>query len=407
MAHIAGPLQDLTVLDLSRVLAGPWATQFLGDLGARVIKVERPGAGDDTRGWGPPFVGDGSGDATYYLCANRNREAIAIDFGRPEGAELVRRLAERADVLVENFRTGTLSRYGLDPAQLRARNPRLVTCSITGFGQTGPDAGRAGYDVLIQGVGGLMSLTGRPDGTPGAGPLKAGIPVADLVTGLYAAGTILAALWHVRSAGEGQHIDLALLDCQVAVLANHWASYLNAGVVPGRLGNAHPTVVPYRDFQTADGDVIVAVGSDLQFRRLAEALGRGDLAADPRFTTNAGRCRHREELEAQLEGTLKDWRTAELLEVLDRVGVPAGPIQDLSAVFHHPQVIARALVQRVQRVTGAEVALVGHPARLSRTPAAVRTAPPVRGEHTRAILEGDLGLSPAEIDRLFAEGVVA
>lgn len=403
----AGPLAGVLVLDLSRVLAGPWATQALGDLGARVIKVERPGPGDDTRGWGPPFLDDGSGDSTYYLCANRNKEAIAIDFATPEGAALIRRLAGNADVLVENFRTGTLARYGLDPAELRLGNPRLVTCSITGFGQTGPEAGRAGYDFLVQGMGGLMSLTGRPDGVPGGGPLKAGIPIADLVTGLYASTSILAALLHARATGQGQHVDAALMDSQIAVLANHWSAFLNADVVSARLGNAHATVVPYRDFRVADGEVIVAVGSDSQFAKLCALLGRADLAADARLATNAGRQQHRAWLEAELGATLARWQSADLLAAMAREGVPGGPINRLDAVFAEPQVEARDLVASCQRSTGAEVRLVGYPHRLSATPASVRSAPPRIGEHTRLVLESDLGLGPDEIDRLFRQGIVA
>lgn len=406
-APAPGPLAGLFVLDLSRVLAGPWATQTLGDLGARVIKVERPGAGDDTRGWGPPFLEDGSGDSTYYLCANRNKEAIAIDFATPEGAELVRRLAMKADVLVENYRTGTLARYGLDPADLRALNPRLVTCSITGFGQTGPDAARAGYDFLVQGMGGLMSLTGRADNEAGGGPLKAGVPIADLVTGLYASTSILAALMHARATGQGQHIDAALMDSQVAVLANHWSAYLNAGRVPGRLGNAHATVVPYRDFQVADGEVIVAVGSDSQFRKLCRLLAREDLAADPRLVTNAGRQRHRDWLEAELQGTFAGWRAADLLAAMAAEGVPGGPINRLDAVFAEPQVVARELVEDCPRATGAALRLVRYPHLLSATPATVRQAPPRIGEHSRAILADLLAMDEAGIDRLMAAGVVA
>ncbi|WP_448578690.1 CaiB/BaiF CoA transferase family protein [Thermaurantiacus sp.] len=402
-----GPLWGVLVLDLSRVLAGPWATQILGDLGARVIKVERPGAGDDTRGWGPPFLDDGSGHSTYYLCANRNKESIAIDFARSEGAALIRALAVRADVLVENYRTGTLARYGLDPDQLRALNPRLVTCSITGFGQTGPDAARAGYDFLVQGMGGLMSLTGRPDGAPGGGPLKAGIPIADLVTGLYASTSILAALLHARATGEGQHIDAALMDSQVAVLANHWSAYLNAGVVPERLGNAHATVVPYRDFRVADGEVIVAVGSDSQFLKLCHLLGRDDLAADDRLKTNAGRQTNRAWLEEELEHSLSAWRADDLLKAMAKQGVPGGPINRLDAVFAEPQVKARALVESCPNGQRPPLDLVRYPHLLSATPATMRSAPPRLGEHSRAILAADLGLAEEEIDRLMEAGVVA
>ncbi len=407
MEASAGPLSGVLVLDLSRVLAGPWATQILGDLGARVIKVERPGAGDDTRGWGPPFLDDGTGHSTYYLCANRNKEAIAIDFAQAEGAALIRALAARADVLVENYRTGTLARYGLDLEELRALNPRLVTCSITGFGQTGPDASRAGYDFLVQGMGGLMSLTGRPDGAPGGGPLKAGIPIADLVTGLYASTSILAALMHARATGDGQHIDAALMDSQVAVLANHWSAYLNAGVVPQRLGNAHATVVPYRDFRVADGDVIVAVGSNSQFLKLCRLLGRDDLAADDRLRSNAGRQTNRAWLEEELQQTLSAWRADDLLAAMAKEGVPGGPINRLDAVFAEPQVKARALVESCPNGAQPPLSLVRYPHLFSATPATVRRAPPRLGEHSREILGDDLGLDVDEIDRLIAKGVVA
>lgn len=398
-----GPLAGVRVLDLSRVLAGPWATQALADLGATVWKVERPGAGDDTRGWGPPFLSDGSGDACYFAAANRNKQALAIDFAHPEGAALIRALAGHADILVENFRTGTLARHGLDPSDLRRINPRLVTCSITGFGQTGPRAHEAGYDFLIQGMGGLMALTGEP----GGGPLRAGIPVADLATGLYATVSMLAALHHARATGEGQHIDAGLLQAQVAILANHWANYLNAGVVPGRSGNAHATVVPYRDFPAADGTLIIAVGSDRQFRALAEVLGRPELADDPRFATNAGRQIHRTALEADIESATAQRSRADLLAALAEAGVPAGPINGLAEVFADPQVEATGLVRTVCRDDGTPLRLVGYPQKLSVTPASVRTAPPRLGAHSRTVLAEVLGLAGSELDRLEAEGVIA
>ncbi|WP_194744458.1 CaiB/BaiF CoA transferase family protein [Thermaurantiacus tibetensis] len=398
-----GPLAGVRVLDLSRVLAGPWATQALADLGATVWKVERPGAGDDTRGWGPPFLPDASGDACYFAAANRNKKALAIDFGKPEGAALIRALAGHADLLVENFRTGTLARHGLDPAELRKANPRLVTCSITGFGQTGPRAKEAGYDFLIQGMGGLMSLTGEP----GGGPLRAGIPVADLATGLYATISMLAALHHARATGQGQHIDAGLLQAQVAMLANHWANWLNAGRVPQRSGNAHATVVPYRDFPAADGTLIIAVGSDRQFAALARVLGRPDLAGDPRYATNAGRQTHRALLEAEIAAeTAKRPREA-LLAALTEAGVPAGPINSLPEVFADPQVEATGLVATVARADGTPIHVVGYPQRLSATPASVRSAPPRLGEHTRAILAEVLGLAEPELARLEASGVIA
>lgn len=399
----AGPLADVRVLDLSRVLAGPWATQALADLGATVWKVERPGAGDDTRGWGPPFLSDGSGDACYFAAANRNKLALAIDFTHPEGAALIRALARHADLVVENFRTGTLARHGLDLADLRRANPRLVTCSITGFGQTGPRAREAGYDFLIQGMGGLMAITGEP----GGGPLRAGIPVADLATGLYAGISMLAALHHARATGQGQHIDAGLLQAQVAMLANHWASWLNAGVAPGRSGNAHATVVPYRDFPTSDGTLIIAVGSDRQFRALADVLGRPDLAADPRYTTNADRQQARAALEAEIAAETAKRTRADLLAALADAGVPAGPINALPDVFADPQVAATGLVATVAREDGTVLRLVGYPQTLSATPATVRSAPPRLGQHTREVLHDVLGLGDAELDRLEAAGAIA
>lgn len=404
-----GPLAGLRVLDLSRVLAAPWATQILGDLGAEVLKVERPGKGDDTRGWGPPFLQDGSArpDAAYYLCANRNKRSVAIDFARPEGAALVRRLAEDADVLVENFRTGGLAKYGLDAPALLAANPRLIYCSVTGFGHTGPYAARGGYDFLIQGMSGLMSVTGRPEGEPGAGPLKVGVPVSDLFTGLYATVAVLAALNHRNRSGEGQHIDCALLDSQVALLVNQAMNYLVGGEVPRRLGNAHPNVVPYRDFAASDDYVLVACGNDGQFRALCALLGRDDLAADPRFATNAGRLRERRVLEVELARAIAPWRAAELLAAMGKAGVPGGPINSIDQVLADPQVAAREMLRAMRRDDGTEVQVIGFPGRLSRSPASYRLAPPRLGQDTRAVLEAELGLGGAEIEALRTAGVVA
>ena len=404
-----GPLAGLRVLDLSRVLAAPWATQILGDLGAEVLKVERPGKGDDTRGWGPPFLQDGSArpDAAYYLCANRNKRSVAIDFARPEGAALVRRLAADADVLVENFRTGGLAKYGLDAPALLAANPRLIYCSVTGFGHTGPYAARCGYDFLIQGMSGLMSVTGRPEGEPGAGPLKVGVPVSDLFTGLYATVAILAALNHRNRSGEGQHIDCALLDSQVALLVNQAMNFLVGGEVPRRLGNAHPNVVPYRDFAASDDYVLVACGNDGQFRALCALLGRDDLAADPRFGTNAGRLRERRVLEVELARAIAPWRAAELLAAMEQAGVPGGPINSIDQVLADPQVAAREMLRAMRRDDGTEVQVIGFPGRLSRSPASYRLAPPRLGQDTRAVLEAELGLGGAEIEALRTAGVVA
>ncbi|MBP0443798.1 CoA transferase [Roseomonas sp. SSH11] len=408
-APALGPLAGMKVLDLSRVLAAPWATQILGDLGAEVLKVEQPGKGDDTRGWGPPFLEDGSDrpDAAYYLCANRNKRSIAIDFSRPEGAALVRRLAAEADILVENFRTGGLAKYGLDAPALLAANPRLIYCSITGFGQSGPYASRGGYDFLIQGMSGLMSVTGRPEGEAGEGPLKVGLPVSDLFTGLYAAISILAALNHRTRSGEGQHIDCALLDSQVALLVNQAMNYLVGGEVPRRLGNAHPNVVPYRDFAAADDYILVACGSDGQFRALCTLLGREDLANDPRYATNAGRLRDRRRLELEIAHAIAPWRAAELLAAMAEAGVPGGPINTIDQVLSDPQIIAREMLQVMRRDDGTEVTVIGFPGRLSRSPASYRLAPPRLGQDTRAVLATELGLSEAEIEALRAAGVVA
>lgn len=404
----AAPLAGLKVLDLSRVLAAPWATQILGDLGAEVLKVEQPGRGDDTRGWGPPFLEDGSArpDAAYYLCANRNKRSLAIDFARPEGATLVRRLAAEADVLVENFRTGGLAKYGLDAASLRAGNPRLIYCSITGFGQTGPYAARGGYDFLVQGLSGLMSITGRPDGVPGGGPMKVGIPVSDLFTGLYATVSILAALNERARSGLGQHLDCALLDSQLSVLVNQAMNYLVGGVTPQRLGNDHPNVVPYRDFAAADDYIIVACGNDGQFRALCRLLGLEALAADERFATNAGRARHRRELEVTLSHAIAPWKAADLLAAMDAAGVPGGPINTIDQVLADPQVAARGLLREMRRQDGTPVTVIGYPVQFGRTPPRYDLAPPRLGQDTAAVLAERLGLDAAELERLRAAGIL-
>ena len=338
----SGPLTGVTVLDLSRVLAGPWATQIFADLGAQVIKIERPGAGDDTRSWGPPFTSraDGTaGDAAYFFACNRGKKSVAVDIARPEGAAIVRALAAKADVLVENFKVGGLARYGLDYPSLHQVNPRLVYCSITGFGQTGPYAPRAGYDFMIQGLGGIMDLTGDPDGEP----QKVGVAYADIFTGVYAAVAILAALRRRDATGEGAHVDMALLDCQVGVLANQAMNYLASGEAPRRLGAAHPNIAPYQTFPTADGHVILAVGNDGQFAKLCDELGALELAHDPRFATNADRVRHRAILSAGLSERTRKRGSEELLANLARRGVPAGPINTVAQVFADPQVIARGM----------------------------------------------------------------
>ncbi len=395
-----GPLSHLRILDLSRVLAGPWATQTLADLGAQVIKVERPGAGDDTRGWGPPFL-EGTREAAYFLSANRGKRSVAIDFTRPEGQALVRDLARHCDVVVENFKVGGLKKYGLDWDSLRVVNPRLVYCSITGFGQDGPYARRAGYDFMIQGMGGLMSLTGEPES-----PVKVGVAVCDVFTGLYAAVGILAALAHRDRTGRGQFIDLALLDVQVATLANQAANYLVGGVVPQRLGNAHPNIVPYQAFATADGHVILAVGNDSQFAKFCEVAGRPEWSADERFATNRDRVENRAALVPMIEAAMRERTSGEWLAALEDVGVPCGPINTLDQVFADPQARARGLRVEVPHGSGRPVATVASPIRLSETPVAYEQGPPLLGEHTDSVLSDVLALDADELARLRAAGVV-
>ncbi|MBD8575109.1 CoA transferase [Pseudomonas syringae] len=404
-----GALSHIRVLDLSRVLAGPWAGQILADLGADVIKVERPVSGDDTRAWGPPFLRDENGhdtsEAAYYLSANRNKQSVTIDFTRPEGQALVRELAARSDVLIENFKVGGLEAYGLDYPTLKAINPRLIYCSITGFGQSGPYARRAGYDFMIQGLGGLMSLTGRAEAEEGAGPVKVGVALTDILTGLYSSTAILAALAHRDQGGEGQHIDMALLDVQVACLANQAMNYLSTGVAPRRLGNAHPNIVPYQDFPTADGDFILTVGNDSQFRKFAEVAGRPEWAEDSRFKSNALRVAHRAELIPLIRQVTVFRTTTQWVAELEAAGVPCGPINDLAQVFADPQVVARGLAIELPHALGGTVPLVASPIRLSQTPVEYRRAPPLLGEHTQAVLRDVLGLSDEAI-ALLHEGLV-
>ncbi|MGF7176485.1 CaiB/BaiF CoA transferase family protein [Azospirillum doebereinerae] len=400
---MAGPLSHIKVLELSRVLAGPWAAQTLADLGADVIKVERPGAGDDTRAWGPPWAGDQS---AYFLSANRGKRSITIDFERPEGQELVRKLAAQADVVIENFKVGGLVKYGLDYDSLKAINPKLVYCSITGFGQTGPYRNRAGYDFMIQGMGGLMSVTGQPDGEPGAGPVKVGVAVTDIFTGLYAAIGVMGALAHRERTGQGQWVDLALLDVQVAVLANQAMNCLVGGTAPQRLGNAHPNIVPYQAFPTRDGYIILAVGNDGQFAKFAQVAGRPELAKDERYATNPARVAHRKELVALLEELLLARDSADWLGALEAVGVPCGPINDLSAVFADPHVQARNIRQDLPHPVLGTVPTVASPIHYSETPLVHDTAPPTLGQHTDAVLAEALGLSAADIAELRGKGVV-
>ncbi|MDP2035305.1 MAG: CaiB/BaiF CoA-transferase family protein [Polaromonas sp.] len=393
------PLTGVRVLDLSRVLAGPWAGQLLADLGADVVKVEKPGAGDDTRAWGPPYLKDESGrdtsEASYFLCANRNKRSVAIDIASPEGQAQVRALAQQADVLLENFKVGGLQRYGLDYASLKQANPRLVYCSITGFGQTGPYAARAGYDFLIQGMGGLMSVTGQPDGEPGAGPQKVGVALTDIMTGLYATIAVQAALAERATSGLGQHIDLALLDVQIACLANQASNYLAGGLVPRRMGNAHPNIVPYQAFPTADGDIILAVGNDGQFAKFCVVAGHPEWSSDERFASNAQRVANRAVLvpllrQATVMRTSTDWIAA-----LEAAGVPCGPINRIDEVFADPQVVARGLQIALPHALAGSVPLVANPIRLSGSPVAYQRPPPLLGEHTEEVLAQWLGAAAA------------
>ncbi|MGI3744294.1 MAG: CaiB/BaiF CoA transferase family protein [Janthinobacterium lividum] len=405
-----GALSHLRVLDLSRVLAGPWAGQILADLGAEVIKIERPGNGDDTRAWGPPFLkdprGENTSEAAYYLSANRNKQSVTIDFTQPEGQKLVRELAAKSDIVIENFKVGGLKAYGLDYESLQLENPRLIYCSITGFGQTGPYAKRAGYDFMIQGLGGLMSLTGLAEGEDGAGPVKVGVALTDILTGLYSTSAILAALAHRDQGGPGQHIDMALLDVQVACLANQAMNYLTTGVSPRRLGNAHPNIVPYQDFPTADGDFILTVGNDSQFRKFAEVAGHPQWTDDPRFSTNKQRVAHRAELIPLIRQATVFKTTAEWVAALEVAGVPCGPINDVAQVFADPQVQFRGLKVELPHALGGSVPQVASPIRLSATPVEYRRAPPLLGEHTLEVLTGILGLSDTDVITLREAGVL-
>jgi crotonobetainyl-CoA:carnitine CoA-transferase CaiB-like acyl-CoA transferase len=404
-----GALSHIRVLDLGRVLAAPWATQILGDLGAEIVKIEQPGVGDETRYFGPPFLNaaeGGRGDAAYFLTANRNKKSVTLDFAKPEGAALVKRLARRSHVVVENFKTAALARYGLDYQSLAAENPGLIYCSLTGFGQEGPRKDKAGYDYLIQGMGGLMSITGQPDGAPGAEPMKVGVAVSDLVTGLYTTIAILTALLHQARTGEGQSIDMALFDCQAAALANQAANYMVGGFLPTRLGNAHPNIVPYQVFATADGYLILAVANDRQFAGFAAAAGLKTLSSDPRFATNAVRVEHRALLIGMLSPVLARRPTADWIGLLEAANVPCGPINSVDQVFADPQAIARGLTVAMEHASGRSIDLVASPLRLSRTPPEYRSAPPLLGQHTEEILEQVLAIQPAEIARLRREKIV-
>ncbi|OEY66383.1 CaiB/BaiF CoA transferase family protein [Marinobacter sp. X15-166B] len=407
---MSGPLSGIRVLDLSRVMAGPWCTQILADLGAEVIKIERPGVGDDTRHWGPPWLKDAQGKATkqsaYYLSANRGKHSVTVDLGSPDGQALIKELAAECDVLVENFKTGGLAKKGLGYADLASINPGLVYCSITGFGQTGPMANDAGYDYLIQAQSGLMSITGVADGQPGAGPQRVGMAVADLTTGMNAVVAILAAIHHRSKTGEGQHIDMALLDVQVSWLANQALNYFCSGEVPGRTGEYHPNLAPYQPFPTQDGQVIIAVGNDGQFQRLCDALGCPELAEDARFATNPQRVQHRPELVGKLCEITRTRTSREWMDRLIGVHVPCGPIQNIAEVFEDPQVQARHMKVELEHPQVGKVPGIANPIKFSKTRQVYRKAPPLLGEDTDAVLQRLLAKSPEEIAALRARGVL-
>jgi len=405
------PLAGLRIFDLTRILAGPTCTQILGDLGADVIKIERAGAGDDTRKWGPPFLKDkdgrDTGESAYYLSANRNKRSLTLDLSKPEGQNLARRLLAQSDILIENFKAGDLAKYGLAYDQLKAEFPRLIYCSITGFGQTGPYAKRAGYDYLAQGMGGIMSITGQPESVPGSEPVKVGVAIADITTGLYAAVSILAALRHRDATGHGQQIDLALLDTQVSWLANEGMNYLVGGRVPKRLGNAHANIVPYQVFATSDGHIILAIGNETQFRKFCEFAGRPEIAADERFSSNAARMKNQAVLVPVLREIMKAKTRAHWLEGLEKLGVPCGPVNNIDQVFADPQVLARGMKIEMEHAgTGVRLPMIGSPIKMSETPPSYRRAPPTCGEHTDEVLKVLLGLSAAEIAALRDRGIV-
>jgi crotonobetainyl-CoA:carnitine CoA-transferase CaiB-like acyl-CoA transferase len=402
------PLSGIKVLDLSRILAAPWAGQILADLGAEVTKIERPGIGDDTRSWGPPFLKDAQGhptrEAGYYLAVNAGKRSITVGIDTPEGQQIVRQLAAEADIVLENYKVGTLARYGLDAASLRALNPRLIYCSVTGFGQDGPRAQQPAYDFLIQAMGGLMSVTGERDDRPGGGPQKVGVPIVDLMTGMYAAVAVLAALHRRDTSGHGETIDIAMLDVQVASLANQAMNHLVSGGVPRRNGNAHPNIQPQDVFGCADGDIILVVGNDRQFAKLAEVLGHPEWA-QARFVSNAERVERISELRALLQEAFSAWPRAALVAALDTAGVPCGAINNVPETLADPQVIARGMLQRAPHPAGVEVDLIASPIRFTDAPLQPRTAPPLLGQHSAQIL-GELGYSAAQIESLRAQGVI-
>ncbi len=399
----AGALDGVRVIDLTRILAGPWCTQLLGDMGADVIKIERPDGGDDTRAWGPPFLKNGDGEdtheAAYYLSANRNKRSVAVDIASEKGQEQIRELVKTADVVIENFKVGQLARYGLDYASLKVIKPDLIYCSITGFGQTGPWAQRAGYDFIVQGIGGFMSVTGERDDLPGGGPQKAGVAVSDLFSGLYAANAIVSALYHRQRTGVGQAIDVALLDVMVSAMANINSNYLISGVAPGRAGNAHGNIVPYQVFACADGHIILAVGNDGQFQRFCAAAGCSELSEDARFATNPQRVRHREILVPLLEVVLKTRTKNDWIERLEAATVPCGPINPVNEVFENPQVIARGLKIDMPHPISGRVPLVANPLKMSATPPSYRRAPPTLGQHQDEVLSSTAAAATPETKR--------
>ena len=403
-------LQGIRVLDLTRVLAGPWATQNLADLGAEVIKLERPGQGDDTRRWGPPFLADRegreTGDAAYYLACNRGKKSVTLDIAKPEGRALARSLAMKSDVLVENFKVGDLARHGLDYEALARDHPRLTYCSITGFGQDGPYRDRPGYDFMIQGLGGLMSVTGERDDLPGGGPQKVGVAVSDLMTGMYATSAILAALFQREKTGRGERVDMALLDVQVAMLANLSSSYFVSGAAPRRMGNAHQNIVPYHVFKAADEFLIVAVGNDTQFASFCEVIGEPDWPSDARFATNPQRVRHRDLLVGLIAQRLAKRPAREWLARLEPAGVPCGPINDLAQVFADPQVRHRGMEVRVPHPAAGEVRVVANPMKLSASPITYESAPPTLGQHTDEVLRSLLGMDVDAIERLREQRII-
>ena len=407
---MAGPLSHIRVLDLSRVLAGPWAGQNLADLGAEVIKVERPKVGDDSRAFGPPWVKDREGrdtkDSAYFTSANRGKKSITVNIAKPEGQALIRALARECDVLIENYKHGDLARYALGYEDLKGVNPRLIYCSVTGFGQTGPYRERPGYDFMIQGMGGMMSVTGEPDGAPGGGPQRAGVPIADIITGMYASVAICAALAHRARSGVGQHLDLALLDSQIALLAYQNTNYFSTGTPPKRIGNLHPNIVPYQPFRSSDGEVIVACGNDNLFRKFCDAAGCPGLAQDPRFATNGKRVENRAEITRLIQDIFRGKTTAEWLGLLEAAGVPNGPINDVAQVFEEPQVRARGVKIEVEHAAAGKLPLVASPMRFSGTALEYRLPPPLLGEHTDQILREFLKLNEIEIGKLRADGIV-